>query len=188
MLVQKCTNTIYPARKEFMSHLGYGMRRVFTELLILNERVALRSDDLSGFLVDAWAFQRLPKSVTLRIDESFTENLLASHLLLAFKTFTPAPATLSCLAEEMLLVWSTEWILHPSKAEYLPQEIDGFLNIVIGSSGYHYNGLPKGANNHINQNVGTVPFGLEHWFTPYENPLAVTHPFTWPEDKDWDYQ
>jgi len=183
MLVQKRTNTIYPARKAFLPHLGDGMRRVFTELLILNERVALRSDDLSGFLVDAWAFQRLPKSVTLRLDESFTENLLASHLLLAFKTFTPAPATLSCLAEEMLLVWSTEWILHPPGAKSLSQEVDDFLNIVIGSSGYPYNGLPVGANNHLNQNAYSVPFGLEHWFTSYENPLAVTHPFTWPDDK-----
>ena len=184
MLVQKCTNTIYPARKEFMSHLGYGMRRVFTELLILNERVALRSDDLSGFLVDAWAFQRLPKSVTLRIDESFTENLLASHLLLAYKTFTPAPATLSCLAEDMLLVWSTEWILHPAEAKSLQQEIDDLLNIVVGGSDYPSNGLPVDAGNRHDQKVDTVPFGLEHWFTSYDNLLAVTHPFTWPEDKD----
>jgi len=144
MLVYDGTSDIYPTTQRFRTHLGMGMRRLFTELRIACECTAYTDEDHFENMENTWLYKRLPPAVALQLDEPFIENLMASHLSLAFKTFTPEPAGVACLAETFLLVWSTEWAVFLNhSSDTLQSDCDTFIGAAIGDFDHEFLDAPQ---------------------------------------------
>jgi len=193
MLVYDGTSDIYPTTQRFRTHLGLGMRRLFTELRIACECTAYTDEGHFENMENTWLYKRLPPAMALQLDEPFIENLMASHLSLAFKTFAPEPAGVACLAETFLLVWSTEWAVFLNHSSgTLQSDCDTFIGAAIGDFDHEFLDAPQADGIHLIEDLGVASSAKEQWFKPFNRPTDITHPFTWPNDKhyifeNWDH-
>ena len=144
---------------------------------------------MSEYFENTWLYQRLPTAIALQLDEPFIENLLSSHHSLAFKTFTPAPAGLACLAETLLLVWSTEWAMFKNhSSENLRTEVDNLIGAVVGDFDHEFLDAPQTDGIHLIEDLGVASSAKEQWFKPFNRHTDITHPFTWPNDKHYIFE
>jgi len=189
MLTFSGTTEICKRDVAFMNELGKGMQIIFNDLLELRAGLAIKETQQDEVpLGDCYLFLHMPEAAFDQLDLAFCDKLIASHLTLSFKTFTPAPAALACLAEDMLLVWSSNQMYYRRyNTTSNNEEVDNFLGAVIGDLDFRLLENPDFERLPAKKELGMTSMRSD-WFQPYMRPLDLTHPFTWPASHQFQYQ